>query len=596
MTAAAASPWAQASLAAALLAVDPPANGVALRVGPGPVRDAWLALLERLLPAPTRLRRVPLGIGDDRLLGGLDLSATLRAGRPIVAAGLLGQADGDILVLAMAERLAPATVGRVTAAMDRGEVALERDGVALRAPARFGVVALDEGREADERPPEALLDRLAFRLDLGALSHRAVASTHFDAGQIRAARARLAGVRVDDGAVEAVVAVAAQLGVASLRAPLLALRAARAHCALRGAEVVEEEDLAAAGRLVLAPRATRIPADPAPEPDEPAPAEDSPAEAEDRAPSDAGADADQAPADRAPGELQDIVLAAAAAAIPHGLLAAIAAGAAGSRPSRGGAAGGKIVSARRGRPLAARSGELREGRLGLLDTLRAAAPWQRLRRRAIEPGDGRRMLVRPEDFRIVRFRERSQTTAIFVVDASGSAAAQRLAEVKGAIELLLADCYIRRDSVAMVAFRGAGAQIVLPPTRSLARAKRILSGLPGGGGTPLACGLDCALALAEAVRRKGQSPLLVLMTDGRANIARGGAPGRARAFEDALESARSVRAAGVAAIAIDAAAAARASDEAPTLRLGKAMNARYVKLPNADAALVSQTVRAASRL
>jgi magnesium chelatase subunit D len=596
MTAAAASPWAQASLAAALFAIDPQANGVALRVGPGPVRDAWLALLERLLPAQTRLRRVPLGIGDDRLLGGLDLSATLRAGRPIVAAGLLGQADGDILVLAMAERLAPATVARVTAAMDRGEVALERDGVALRAPARFGVVALDEGRDADERPPEALLDRLAFRLDLGALSHRAVAPLHFDEGQVRAARARLAGVRIDDGAVEAVVAVATQLGVASMRAPLLALRAARAHCALRGAEVVDDEDLAAAGRLVLAPRATRIPVDPAPEPDEPAPAEESSAEPEDRAPSDAEPGADEAPADRAPGELQDIVLAAAAAAIPHGLLAAIGAGAAGSRPGRGGAAAGKVVSARRGRPLAARSGELREGRLGLVDTLRAAAPWQRLRRRAIGAGDARRLLVRPEDFRIVRFRERTETTAIFVVDASGSAAAQRLAEVKGAIELLLADCYIRRDSVAMVAFRGAGAQIVLPPTRSLARAKRILSGLPGGGGTPLAAGLDCALALAEGVRRKGQSPLLVLMTDGRANIARGGAPSRARAFEDALESARSVRAAGVAVIAIDAAATALASDAAPTLLLGRAMNARYIKLPNADAALVSQSVRAASRI
>jgi len=98
------------------------------------------------------------------------------------------------------------------------------------------------------------------------------------------------------------------------------------------------------------------------------------------------------------------------------------------------------------------------------------------------------------------------------------------------------------------------------------------------------------------VRRKGQSPLLVLMTDGRANIARGGAPGRARAFEDALESARSVRAAGVAAIAIDAAATALASDAAPTRLLGRAMNARYIKLPNADAALVSQSVRAASRI
>ena len=137
---------------------------------------------------------------------------------------------------------------------------------------------------------------------------------------------------------------------------------------------------------------------------------------------------------------------------------------------------------------------------------------------------------------MVRFRERRETTAIFVVDASGSSAMARLPEVKGAIELLLADCYVRRDSVALVAFRGKTAEIVLPPTRSLMRAKRMLAGLPGGGGTPLACGLDAALALAESVRRKGPCPLLVLMTDGRANICREGAACREQAMEDALHS------------------------------------------------------------
>ena len=162
--------------------------------------------------------------------------------------------------------------------------------------------------------------------------------------------------------------------------------------------------------------------------------------------------------------------------------------------------------------------------MSFIATLRAAAPWQPVRRRE-RPDDHRRVLVRKEDFRIVRYQEPRGATAIFVVDASGSSAMHRLAEVKGAIELLLADCYVRRDSVALIAFRGQGAEIVLPPTRSTARARRSLAGLPGGGGTPLASGLDAAAALADQVLRKGQSPLVVLMTDGRANVCRDGAGG-----------------------------------------------------------------------
>ncbi|MFN5457531.1 VWA domain-containing protein, partial [Bradyrhizobium sp.] len=112
------------------------------------------------------------------------------------------------------------------------------------------------------------------------------------------------------------------------------------------------------------------------------------------------------------------------------------------------------------------------------------------------------------------FKQRSGTTTIFVVDASGSSALQRLAEVKGAVELLLAECYIRRDEVALIAFRGKGAELLLPPTRSLTRAKRSLAALPGGGGTPLSAAIFAATELALAVKAKGQAPTIVLMTDG----------------------------------------------------------------------------------
>ena len=580
-----ASAWSHALGAAALFAVDPLMNGVALLASPGPARDAWLAALRDFLPTEMRMRRAPSQIGDDRLLGGVDLAASLRAGRPMAELGLLAQSDGGVVVLAMAERLPPSAAAHFCGALDLGRILAERDGMTLRHRARIGVVALDEGQGEDETPPAALLDRLAFRIDLASIDHRALERTLFSAQEIAAARARLPDVGADPSAIRALVAAAAQLGVASLRAPLLALRVARAACALRGDRSVSEEDLTVAARYVLAPRATALPESCSDtQPQEPPPSND-----------DSGARQEVDGTAHAPSQLEDMVLEAAQAAIPPDLLAALSADRLrGSRSECSGKAGAAKPSARRGRPIGARSGSLRHGRLALVDTLRAATPWQAIRRGAAGARQDR-ILVRPEDFRVMRFRDHRETTAIFVIDASGSAAMHRLAEAKGAVELLLGDCYARRDSVALVAFRGRSAEIVLPPTRSLACAKRRLQGLPGGGGTPLASGLEAALALAHGMRRKGQTPLVVLMSDGRANIGRNGTAGRAQALEDALQAGKQLRALGVATLAIDTSPLLAAQTEAPTLRLAQAMNARYVKLPLADAATISHAVRAVAR-
>jgi len=151
---------------AALFAVDPVGcGGVAIRSLATPARDAWLQLLHDLLPEDTPVRRVPLHINDERLLGGLDLAATLQAGRPIGQKGVLTLADGGVVLMAMAERMSPATAARLAAVIDSGEVALEREGLASRHATRFGVVALDEGLAEDERMAPALLDRLGFMID-----------------------------------------------------------------------------------------------------------------------------------------------------------------------------------------------------------------------------------------------------------------------------------------------------------------------------------------------------------------------------------------------------------------------------------------------
>ena len=257
-------------------------------------------------------------------------------------------------------------------------------------------------------------------------------------------------------------------------------------------------------------------------------------------------------------------------------------------------------SVMRGRPIGTRAGDPRSGaRLNLVETLRVAAPWQRLRQREVAarpPRDpaqlinGKRVEVRRDDFRVNRYKQRTETTTIFVVDASGSAALNRLAEAKGAVNLLLADCYVRRDRVALVAFRGTVADLMLPPTNSLVRAKRSLAGLPGGGGTPVAAAIDAAMALADAVKRKGQTPIVIMLTDGRANITRDGKPDRARAEEDAHAAARLMRAARITALLVDMSPRPQAQAQ----RLAAEMGARYLPLPFADAATLSRAVKSAS--
>jgi len=259
-----------------------------------------------------------------------------------------------------------------------------------------------------------------------------------------------------------------------------------------------------------------------------------------------------------------------------------------------GSAGAAQKNALRGRPVGARKGEPRAGqRINVLETLRAAAPWQKLRRSALAlasasaPVMTPRIVVRKEDFHVTRFRQLGQTTTVFVVDASGSSALNRLAEAKGAVELLLADCYVRRDSVAVLAFRGKVAEVLLPPTRSLVRAKRSLAGLPGGGGTPLATAIDAAAALAGHIKRKGETPIVVLLTDGKANIARDGSAGRGPAASDALAAATQLRSIGVSVLLVDTSPQPQNSAE----QLAVAMGAQYLALPYGGAQSLNQAVR-----
>jgi magnesium chelatase subunit D len=580
---AAASAWTLACVVARLFAHDPFGTGIHVRASAGPVRDRFLGMLRAMMPVEAPWRRCPATIADDRLLGGLDLGVTLATGQAVMARGLLAEADGGIVVIGSAERLTSGTAARLGAVLDLGEVVAERDGFTIRHPACVGLVLLDEGTE--EGLPPGLRDRLAFRIDLDGvrLSETTAVSEE--------ATAHAGPVTGDTAVVEALCATAEALGIGSARAEWLALRAARAAAALDGRCVVTEADATLAAQLVLAHRATRIPQsaqDCPQQPDETADQGEPEAEAPETKNAD-GVDNEEAEAPPMDETLAEAVLEAAVASLPPDLLAQLAA--AGGADRQGGRQAGRVTAkpsdTRRGRPIASRPGRPGGGlRLDAVETLRAAAPWQRLRRSAA----GGRIAFRASDLHVRRYKSQPRATTVFVVDASGSAALNRLAEAKGAVELMLAECYLRRDQVALFAFRGTGAELLLPPTGALARARRCLGALPGGGGTPLAAGMEAALALAGTLRRQGETPKLVILTDGRANVALDGVMDRSRAMADAERVARHLRATGLPALVIDI--SPRPQPEAA--RIAAAMGARLLVLPRADATALSRAVRAAA--
>jgi magnesium chelatase subunit D len=536
-----ADPLDDALLAARLFIQSPLLFGGMILRGASPARDAQVAAIGEAMPC----RRLPGHVDDERLLGGIDIAASLAAGKPVETAGLLAEAAGSVLIVPMAERMDEAVAGRLAQALDDRRVAL---------------VLLDDGIELDDGPPVALAERCAFHCDL----------THSRRWKDVALSPGKGGKpsRLSDDQLAALAATAAALGVHSVRPLLHAVEAARRHAALHGRTDIAKADLEAAARLVLAPRATQLP------PSEPAPEE----EQEPPPPPPDNSDGPEDSKKPTPEQLDDMLVEAAAASIPADLLAELAQGRAPRRGASG--TGRKRKAGLRGKPLGARPGIPRGGaRLALIDTLRAAVPWQAVRRREENAAGDAPILMRKEDLRIRRFEEKAARLTIFAVDASGSAAAARLAEAKGAVELMLAQAYVTRSEVALIAFRGTDAELLLPPTRSLTRARRALAELPGGGGTPLALGLAAATDLALAARGRGRSPAIVVLTDGRANVDGAGEPGRKQAGEDADARAKAIAREGLDALVVDISARPGAEGRA----LADAMQGRYLALPRGDA-------------
>lgn len=569
--------WTLANIALGLLKLDPSLKGILISAAYGPVQQAYLDRMNKTFKVTT----IPVSATLERLNGGLDISQTLATGKPVHQPGLLATQDGALLVHG-AERLDTLTSTTLSTHVDKQE-----------APDTV-LVLMDESTDDETGLADSpIADRLAMMIELPALP-MATLEVLDDAAQPNShgTSLRIEDIELNDSLLQELALLAQRLGVDSVRALLFAVRVARVHAAFNHRTTVETSDAAIAAQLVLAPRATMMePIEEQAEEEEPPEPADDTAEPEDPPlpEVDQGNQQDQAPNEEQDESSEDIgeqLLEAAAATLPQHVIANLVRGQKNNRKAgRDASSTGKGTT---GRPTGVRRprGSLNNQRLNIVETLKAAAPKQRLR--GARPNTGMRLQVRVEDFRVTRYKQPTRTTTVFVVDASGSAALNRLAEAKGAVELLLAECYVRRDRVALISFRGTEARLELPPTRSLVRAKRGLAGLPGGGGTPLASGLELASQVAQQLKQAGETPVVVIMTDGKANITRHGEASRTQAMEDAHQAARQLANLQIKCLFIDTAPRAR-----PQAReLAASLQASYLPLPSASSSKFPELIRA----
>jgi len=550
---------------------------------------------------------LPLSVTEERLLGGLDLERTIATGRRVISPGLLAKADRRVLYANDVNLLDSGAAAHVARALDSRRARVEREGLTAIHDADFTFVGTYNSEEGE--PNSLLRDRVGLiveSLEQDSADEKRVTierALRFDRDPFRfadgfaaetaqlerdisSARERLPRVSVSKDQLLQISQIAIRLGVEGNRADVFAVKAARASAALAGRDAVTEDDLAAAVQLVLVPRATTLPQrrDEIRQQNESSPQDDQ--DENNRSEGEEGGH------DSLPGAIEDMIIQAMDARPPEDLLSAAQPA---LRRGRGGKRFNTSMSAR-GRYVRSAVNRIRDARIAIDATLRAAAPFQLTRRAqsAVKSPRGglsdRRVRIEPGDLRFKELKHRTGILFIFAVDASGSMALNRMAQAKGALTRLLQQAYRHRDQVALISFRGESSDVLLAPTRSVELAKSLVDALPAGGGTPVSAGVVKAIDLARLARLRGSSQaMLILFTDGRANVGLGRAVRTATAIGEELRRLGGLLASEhITSVVVDTRSKFVSGGEGEGL--ARTLGARYLCLPRSDAETIYDAI------
>jgi len=613
-----------------ILTVEPRLKGLLISSPPGTGKSmlvrTFSSILRRLEQGNDQrwtggLVKVPLGITEERLIGGLNVEQAVTAQQFECSKGILAQAHRQVLWVDEINLMQESTIHTIAAVLDSGLVRIEREGMSTYHQADFLLVGTYDPAEGE--PSRLIQSRVGMLVDSSKgllledrckVLHRILAfdrkeegvlESDVDQDRMTARKLEKAGrllrrVRFPREIFLQLITTSSQLGLEGHRFDSFAMLAARSNAALAGRTVVSQEDVEEAVRLVLLPRVKLFDQEKERGPSSRQEQEDvSTQEATESPPqlepsslsnkTSAAGQSSQTEIDMLPGEIPDLVVTVAEAR---------------SRPGGPGRRSDAFLNFR-GRKFRTSLQSQPRCSIALGATLRSAIPWQALRRgqgqdqfsNQADSTKGKldsRIIVKAEDLRFNQFRGKTGLLFIFVVDASGSMAANRMAQAKGALARLLQQAYIHRDQVALIQFRGGGAETLLSPTRSVERAKHLVDGLPAGGSTPLAAGLLHALSMARSTRlRSNPEPVLVILTDGRANRLASPVSVGLEARPAVLE--RELRQVGVviqreklSSVVVDTRPSFLSGGEAPAL--ADWMGARYLRLPQADNGILFQAV------
>lgn len=590
-----------------LLAVDPCLKGLLIASNKAPAEIGVAKFYQGISPDDLlNIVKIPLNVTEDRLLGSINLERTLATGQRHSAPGLLAQADTGLLSVDNINLLDVSMIHYIADALDSGSVQLERESISELHPARFvliGTFDKSEGDmnvtlgdrigltvEPDQSPSE---DDRVMMLEQEIFAHGEIQRLYDEyldevkelKAIVRRAAKELPRVKVSRKNIRNLIEAGMQLGVEGNRADIFALRVARANAAIAGRRAVIEEDIIAAIKLVLLPRANRLPEieDHSPQP-----------QRENDEQNNQDKQSDDRRASNTTKSSTDMIVKAADSRLSDNVLKIT------KHASRSSAPGKRIDSrgSARGRYAGSMMKRPREARIAIDATLRAAAPFQVSRRQAsvsdisiksdTKLSRTRHIRIIPDDLRYKRFKRKAGTLFIFCVDASGSMAANRMAYAKGALTRLLQNAYLHRDKVALISFRGEDAEVLLEPTRSVELGKRLIDALPAGGGTPLAKGLLRAIEMARLSRSKERSnAMLVIFTDGRANVALrasdkdAGEERRAAIRDELKQIGAAIQTEGISSVIIDTRSKFLSAGEG--LALADWLGGRYIYLPRANA-------------